>query len=149
MEVLFTFLALATLGVVLSAIGVGVLGMDLRAESDGWDVDASLALVDRYLQQGRLMEALVVTKKTVSNCPHAIRPRAKLVEIYRVQGKLHRAIEEAIELCTMRPDSVEAARLLADLQHPNALGGRGRVASSVGGTCSSTAAPALRDDDER
>lgn len=73
-------------------------------------------LIRQYLDAGRVMEALVLTKKAIKAFDPTVRHRLLLSEIYEAKGERHRALELVEETDRLVPGDVRVARALERLR---------------------------------
>ena len=76
----------------------------------------SKRLIRKYIELGRLMEAMVVAKRAIALFAPGYDFRVLLSEVYAADGKAEQAMKELAEVLCASPDHVEAKRLLRRLR---------------------------------
>lgn len=105
----------------LTFAAAAVLFVLRTADRDApFDTERGIDVVQQYLADGRLMEAMVVSKKLARECPRNLRGRLLRVEVIRVQKGDDRAVCELETLQQQWPQSTEIAELLRRLRRPPA-----------------------------
>ncbi|MBN2493323.1 MAG: tetratricopeptide repeat protein [Deltaproteobacteria bacterium] len=79
------------------------------------DSEAFIPLAQAYLDMGRFVEAMVVCKKGIKAHPELPDGRLIMAQIYAVQAKHQKAIDELNNLLKMSPQNADAFRLLGNV----------------------------------
>jgi len=75
-------------------------------------------LVQRYLRDGRLMEAMVVSRRLVRDQPDALRVRLVHVEVTRARHGDEAALRELDVLRAKWPDAREVVEMMDNINDP-------------------------------
>jgi Flp pilus assembly protein TadD len=100
-------------------IGLIALVMAMRAVAGPsptvLGVDHGIKLVEDYLAAGRLMEAMVVSKKLARVAPRSLRVRLVVVDVMCARERHEDALEELRQLALERPNNSEVEAKIAAL----------------------------------
>jgi hypothetical protein len=116
--------AIGVLGATLIGLLALVMAMRLVSASSPttWSVDEGIRLVESYLADGRLMEAMVVSKKLAREAPQSVRIRLLLVDVLCARERHGDALAELRALALERPNNSEIEAKIAALSETKRSG---------------------------